>query len=478
MMTWIDNLTGRVTMYRIVVICLTALVLAALLLSLLGELRFSPLEILSSAAVLIAATWLSNRLLAAIFRVRPHSESSLISALLLLFLFRPSLDLTTLGVLALAGVIASASKYLLAFRRRHIFNPAALSALVIGLLGLDVAVWWVATPWLLPFAAVGAIVILSRTRRIALGLVFVVLAVGIVTVMNASLGTPVLTALWSAVTSYPIIFFVGFMLSEPLTLPPRRWQQLALAAIVAVLFTVPFSIGPLYSSPEFALVIGNLLAFLAGQRRGIRLDFVSREQLTPGTWEFTFAPQRPISWRAGQYMELTLPHAKTDIRGLRRVFSIASAPSSGGVIRFGMRLTEPSSSFKRAMLQLRAGDAVSATSVSGDFVLPRDPARPLLLIAGGIGITPFISQLEQLRASGEARDIVIAYACSSADDVAYSDLLKQTGYPVLLAAPEAPAPLPDGWIHWNPVGSPLTPFSPWCRTQRIATPTCLVPPVW
>src|SRR5690606_23650639 len=112
----------------------------------------------------------------------------------------------------LAGVIASASKYLFAVRRRHIFNPAAISALIIGVLGLEVAVWWVGTAWLLPVAALGAFVILSRTRRIALGLVFVVLAIAIVTTISASLGTPVPDAIWSALTSYPIIFFAGFML--------------------------------------------------------------------------------------------------------------------------------------------------------------------------------------------------------------------------------------------------------------------------
>ena len=36
---------------------------------------------------------------------------------------------------------------------------------------------------------------------------------------------------------------------------------------------------------------------------------------------------------------------------------------------------------------------ITGTLVGGDFCLPRDPSVPLLLAAGGIGVTPFISQL-------------------------------------------------------------------------------------
>jgi len=68
------------------------------------------------------------------------------------------------------------------------------------------------------------------------------------------------------------------MLSEPLTLLPRRWQQFAEATLVAALFVVPFSVGPLSNTPQFALLVGNLLTFLFGQRRGIRLTYLGKEQ--------------------------------------------------------------------------------------------------------------------------------------------------------------------------------------------------------
>jgi glycine betaine catabolism B len=453
----LDRVTGRVTMYRLVVLALLALLLIALAVSLAGQIFYTPVQILAGGVVAVGATYLSSLAFAAVFRVRAHPSSSIITGLLLLFLFRPTTDLQELSTIALAAVIASASKYLLAIRRRHIFNPAAIGALVVSLLQLNFAAWWIATPWLLPFTAIAAFVVLYRTHRLTMGLTFIVLAAGLITYTGVSNGTPFGTALGLALTSYPIVFLAGFMLSEPLTLPPRRWQQLALAAVVAVLLWVPFSVGPFYTSPELALVVGNLLAFAVGQRRGIRLSYLGRTALTPTSWEFEFRPHRPLGFSAGQYMELTLPHTKADPRGLRRIFSISSAPGETEVVRFGLRVPEVSSSFKRAILELTPGEVVSATSIGGDFVLPRDASRPLLLVAGGIGITPFISHLSHLASTGQDRDVVLVYSSTRANEIAYLERLsgaEAAGVArVLLVSPTEPESLPSNftWIGAGPL---------------------------
>ena len=454
MMRWLDRITGLVTMYRLILICLLALAVEAILVALTSQLAYNPLGILVSGVVVVAVTYLSNRLFAGLFRVRPHSESALITGLILLFLFTPQLDLAALGALALACFLAMASKYLLAIRGRHIFNPAALGAFVTSLiLPNDFPGWWIANPWLLPLVAIGGFVILFRTRHLAMGVVFVVVAALSVTVTLTSYGQSFGAALSTAFLSYPVVYFAGFMLSEPLTLPPRRWQQLALAVIVGVLFGLSFHVGPVIWTFQLALLVGNLLAFLVGQRRGIRLHYLGREPLDASSWELSFAPRRPVRFAAGQFMELTLPHHKVDVRGLRRTFSIASAPSASAV-SFGVRTAAQSSSFKTALLALSPGDTVTATSVGGDFVLPRDPAAPILLVAGGIGITPYISQLTELEASGEQRDVVLVYTASTADDLAYASRLDAGGHRVLLVAPSAPAALPTSWTYLGP--GPLT----------------------
>ncbi|WP_213815965.1 FAD-dependent oxidoreductase [Glaciihabitans sp. dw_435] len=451
---WLDRVTGRVTMYRLVVICLLALLVEALILGATGQLFYTAPAILASAVVAVGVTWLTGIGFALLFRTRAHPESSIITGLLILFLFQPSLETADLWTLALAALIASASKYLLAIRRRHIFNPAALAALVMTLLQLNFVTWWVATGWMLPLTALTAFLVLYRTRRITVALVYIVVAAAIVISYGVSNGVEFGTAVSTAFLSYPIVFFAGFMLSEPLTLPPRRWQQLALAAIVAVIASVPFNFPPFYNTPQLALVVGNLLAFAVGQRRGIRLDFLGRRALTPTSWEFEFRPQRPLAFSAGQFMEITLAHKGADQRGYRRVFSIASAPSETDVVRFGLRVADRSSSFKTHMLALEPGEIVTATSIGGDFLLPKDPSRPLLMVAGGIGITPYISHLGEVEATGTKRDIVVVYSSSRPDEIAYAERLGMGGHRVLLVSPSVPDELPSNWTYLG--AGPLT----------------------
>ncbi|MGV8885943.1 MAG: FAD-dependent oxidoreductase [Microbacteriaceae bacterium] len=446
----LDRALGARTMYTLVLGMLIAVVALALVLALAGVLSYSPLAIVASVGVAVGvsvgATWVVGRA----FGARPHLESSAITGLLLVAIFVPSLALTDLLALALAAVVASASKYLIAVRGRHIFNPAAFGALVVTATGLGFSGWWVSTPAMLPLVAVGALVILRRTRRLAMGLTFVVAVVAIDGVLAAVRGFGVVDGLTLALLGTATVFFGGFMLSEPLTLPPRRVQQLALALIVAVLFAIPFSVGFLYSSPQLALVIGNLLAFLVGQRRGIRLTLLTKQQLTPTTWQFAFQPSRPVFFHAGQYLELALPHAKADLRGQRRIFSISSPPSATAPLTIGIKITDRPSSFKTALLQLEPGDPVQATSVGGDFLLPADTAVPLLLVAGGIGVTPFASQLSHTASHGLDRDIVVLYAISAGEELAYREQLVASGARVIVIGPSAPDDLPDGWEYAGP----------------------------
>jgi ferredoxin-NADP reductase len=88
---------------------------------------------------------------------------------------------------------------------------------------------------------------------------------------------------------------------------------------------------------------------------------------------------------------------------------------------------------------------VDATSVAGDFVLPADPAVPLLLFAGGIGVTPFLSHLHSLPGTGQDRDVVVVYVVSGPTELGYVDELAP--YRVILFCPGGPGQLPDGWVH-------------------------------
>ena len=88
--------------------------------------------------------------------------------------------------------------------------------------------------------------------------------------------------------------------------------------------------------------------------------------------------------------------------------------------------------------------------MGGDFRLPRDPSTPLLLAAGGIGVTPFISQLRDLANRGQSRDVVLVYVVRSVEEIAFRDELSELGTRVVLfvTGDSAGAPdLPTTWIH-------------------------------
>jgi len=450
MKRWLDRVTGRITMYKLVLTALGAISVFALVLSLFGLLGpYTPVQLLATFAVSGIVTTGVGLAIAKLLRITPHLESSFITASILFFIMQPTVDPLGLAGVALAGAVASLSKYLIAVRGRHVFNPAAFGAFVAGLITFatlvrfSLPVWWVGTPALLPVVVLGGFLVLYRTQRLTMGVTFILVAVGGALLRGAAPSE----ALSFALLSSPLIFFGCFMLTEPLTLPPRRWQQLVQAGIVALLLSVPFTFGLISNTPEFALLVGNLLAFLVGQRRGISLTYLGKKLIGAATWELSFQSARAVRFLPGQYMELVLPHRQADFRGSRRYFSISSAPGVDAPITFAITKPSTSSSFKNALLELEPGAVVRGTGVGGDFALPADLTEPLLLVAGGIGITPFASQLAHAEARGDQRDITLVYALSTTGDIPYASLLERAGTHVVLFAPEAPSPLPAGWEY-------------------------------
>ncbi len=443
-----DGLLGRATMYRLVLICLGLLTVLAFGLSFAGVLYYGPDALAATLAVLLVVTYASNRLYGAMFGVHPHAESSLITAGLLFFLLWPSTEPLELLATALAATAASASKYLIAYRGRHLVNPAAFGVLFVTLLQLSGGVWWVATAPMLPAVVVLALVIAYRTRKLPVVLLFVGVAAALMVGFRLADGDAAGAALEYAFVTTPVVFLAGFMLTEPLTLPPTRRQQLSVAAGVAVLFALPtlvtVDLGPVALTPELALIVGNVAAFLLGQRRGIGLTLTGRRTFGPTTTEFVFAPDAPVRFRPGQYLELTLPHTRADSRGTRRIFSIATTDRSGESVSVGIKIPAGgASSFKRELAALPTGTHLRATTVGGDFVLPSDTTQPLLLVAGGIGVTPFLSQLAECVRTG--RDAVLVYGVTDPAEIPYREELAAFGIPVVLAVPGTPSEVPAAW---------------------------------
>ena len=101
---------GRISMYRLVLLALAGLAVAALALSLFGLVAPTALELIVTLLVLSAVCAGVDAAAQAILRLPWRVESSLITAHILLFVLRPTLDLAGLGGIALAAAAASLSK--------------------------------------------------------------------------------------------------------------------------------------------------------------------------------------------------------------------------------------------------------------------------------------------------------------------------------------------------------------------------------
>ena len=428
MLNWIDNLLNRITMYKLVSYVLMAYLLQGLILSLWGVVAFKPWDLAVSVVILTLICWLANTGIGQLLKIPTNSESYLITALILALIITPpawgSANFAAgLAFLAWASVWAMASKFLLTWRGKHIFNPAAfavaLTAFTIG----HSASWWVGTLPMLPLVAVGGLLIVRKIQRFDAVWSFLIVALAGIFATSISRHDPA-DLLRRIFADTPIVFFATIMLIEPLTLPSRRGLRLAYGALVGAIFAPAIHIGSIYTSPELSLLTANLIFYLIEPKGNFLLTLTAIEPVGTDTYDFVFRTAFPLPFRAGQYLECTLPHPQTDSRGNRRYFTIASAPSEAQV-RLGVKFYDQPSSFKRRLLKLPLGTQMLGGHPVGDFTLPKDPGRKLAFIAGGIGITPFRSMIRHLLDQQQPRDIALFYSNRPETSPAYADWLRQ-----------------------------------------------------
>ena len=427
----IKNRLDATGMYRTITLALSFLVFCSVLFGFSGLMPYSGIEQLVSLFTAVAVALLTNIILGKLFKVKVNNESALITALIIFFLVLPApiSALNESWLIALIVFVAISSKFFLVWKKQHLANPAAFGVAIVALffyffpdVGYFESAWWIGQPIMFLPLVVTGILVLTKLRRFAPVLIFIITAFAFYIFESWRIGADVLSQIPSFWLSGPVLFLAFFMLTEPFTFPPTRNLQISYAVLIGFLSQTTI-FAPLFKmTPELALVIGNLVFFTFTLRQKLFLSLVEKREVAKNTFEFIFTKPKNLFFSAGQYLEWMLPHDQSDNRGIRRYFTIASAPSDE-YLRIGVRFGDRISSFKTKLQSMETGDKIIASQLAGDFVMPKDKNKKVAMVAGGIGITPFVSQINEMVRNGERRDVVLFNCNNTEVEIAYRDIL-------------------------------------------------------
>ncbi|WP_173918120.1 NO-inducible flavohemoprotein [Halobacillus sp. Marseille-Q1614] len=139
---------------------------------------------------------------------------------------------------------------------------------------------------------------------------------------------------------------------------------------------------------------------------------------------------KPIaSFRPGQYITV-----KIDIPGEKfthlRQYSLSDAPDKGyyriSVKREDGLEDNPDGVVSNYLHQeLKEGDILPITAPAGDFFLEEDSDAPLVLISGGVGLTPMMSMLQRMKDVETDRDVYFIHAAQNEDVHAFKEDVRQ-----------------------------------------------------
>ncbi len=141
--------------------------------------------------------------------------------------------------------------------------------------------------------------------------------------------------------------------------------------------------------------------------------------LTPTIKAIFIAPDKPIHFQAGQYVQLEIPNL-----GASRAFSIANSPAcveKSGEIELNVRLVAGGAGTGYQHRTLRAGDRLRLSGPYGRFFVRESAARPMIFMAGGSGLSSPRSMIVDLLDRGCSQPITLVYGQRSRDELYYDD---------------------------------------------------------
>ncbi len=235
-----------------------------------------------------------------------------------------------------------------------------------------------------------------------------------------------------------ILFALGALLHKTIGIPFQSWFRMHNAGtliILAGVFAHSYAISIRYQPLPMrflwlAFLVTGIFSYLhlsVYQRLGSRLNPYIVNQISRQThdvWNLVLVPPKGtdlFDYLPGQFLFVTLLRD----RGLPKEehpFTISSSPTSKGHITI---TPKESGDFTATIGKTRPGDRAAVTAPYGRFSHLLHPEKRLMVfIAGGIGITPFMSMLTFMRDTGAEEEVLLIYANRTEKDIVFEEELR------------------------------------------------------
>jgi len=205
------------------------------------------------------------------------------------------------------------------------------------------------------------------------------------------------------------------------------WQYIHILTYVLFFFSLYHAVNwdSDYKLVSLKIIYGITLIFLVAgiiyrtyykikQKYAGKFHVQNIKNETKDTFTLTLKPERVFLFKAGQFCFLRL---NKDKLYARHPFTISSSPKENE-LRFTVKLT---GRFTKAISELKRGEEIIIDGPFGIFTID-DYDKDLVFIAGGVGITPFISMIkEKMIADGKIQNVTLLYGSKTKEDIIYRE---------------------------------------------------------
>ena len=157
----------------------------------------------------------------------------------------------------------------------------------------------------------------------------------------------------------------------------------------------------------------------------IKGEVVDIREETHDVKTFEIELQEPLEFTPGQYCLVAIP-GNEEVEGMKRPFTFANAPQDTRDERLMELTVKKIGEFTTAMHNLEVGDSIEIEGPRGEALnFDERVKKDVVFLAGGSGITPFMSSLRYAVNKGMKNDLILVFSNRKEEDIIYREELKE-----------------------------------------------------